>query len=75
METFASKSCSTPHLIPDPKDIIYQNLQKSKAILTCVMFANESLCKDASLGNTTIYHALWAVDGYLEEIESMFDQL
>jgi hypothetical protein len=73
METHAKSSCNSSPL--NLKDTTYHNLQKSKAILTCVMFATEFIRDDMALDNQTIYHALWAVDDYLENIETMLEQL
>lgn len=59
----------------DLNDAIYSKLQKSKAILTSVMFASEFIRSDTTvLDNHTIYHALWAVEEYLAEIENLLHQ-
>ena len=49
----------------DLNDALFCKLQKSKAILTAIMFAGERI------ESNTVYGALWAVDDYLEEIEAL----
>lgn len=66
---------SQTSLSPNLRDSIYSKIQKSKAILTAVMFATEFIRNEMSLDNQTIYHALWAVDDYLIEISDLFDRL
>lgn len=52
----------------DFKEKIYEKLVKAKAVLTCIMFAAEFLRDDKILDNTTIYHTLWVVDEYLDDL-------
>ena len=40
-----------------------------------LMFAAEILQKDRHLGTHSLYHILWTVDHYWEEIEKFFQQL
>lgn len=47
------------------KDAIEERLNKMKGILNCLMFAN---IQDEELDCDTTYHALWAMDGFLDEI-------
>ncbi len=72
MEQFSHSNPSTSYI--DICDTIYSKIQKSKAILTSVMFATEFIRDDVALDNSTIYHALWAVDDYLEDIEMLLDK-
>ncbi|MFT3742168.1 MAG: hypothetical protein QM752_05795 [Gammaproteobacteria bacterium] len=58
----------------DLSDTILSHIQKSKTILTSVMFATEFLRDDMVVNQHTIYHALWAVDDYLEGIEALLNQ-
>ncbi len=58
----------------DVSDAIYSKIQKSKAILTSVMFATEFIRRDMTMDNHTIYHAWWAVDDYLEDIEMLLSK-
>ena len=57
------------------QDAIYSKIQKSKAILTCAMFAAEFIRDGMELDNHTFYHVLWAIDDCLEEIDLLFEQL
>lgn len=59
----------------DLKDAIYTRINKAKAILTCVMFAAEVLQRDPHLGAHSLYHALWAADDNLKEMETLLTQL
>lgn len=59
----------------DLNDSIYSKIQKSKAILTAVMFATEFIREEMALDNQTIYHALWVVDDYLTDVEGLCRQL
>ena len=59
----------------DLKDALYVKIQKSKAVLTCIMFAVQFIRGEVELDNNTLYHALWAVDDYLEELGLLFEQL
>lgn len=56
------------------RDAIYTKIQKSKAVITPVMFATEFIRSDMKLDNT-IYDTLWAVDDHLEELDLLFRQL
>ena len=55
----------------DLKDAIHSHLNKTKAILTCAMFATEFIRDDVKLDDHTLYHVLWAADDYLEDIETL----
>lgn len=57
------------------KDAIDERLGKLKGILNCLMFAMEFVQDDNELDNETAYHALWAVDGFLEEITCLKQKL
>lgn len=59
----------------DIKDAIYARMNKVKAILICAMFATEVLQKDPRSGAHSLYHALWAADDNLEEMEVLLNQL
>jgi hypothetical protein len=56
------------------KDSIHSRINKAKAITTSVMFALDHL-NGASSDRCTLYHALWAIDGYLEQLDKLFQQL
>ncbi len=56
------------------QDAICARINKSKAILTCLMFA-AGYRGSSNVDGHTIYHALWAVDQYLEEMDVLFRQL
>ncbi len=71
---YQSNYTSPPDLF-DLKDQIYEKITKAKSVLTCIMFAAEFLCDDIKLDNHTLYNALWAADGYLEELEVLFNRL
>jgi hypothetical protein len=73
MENLSSHNTSLSSI--DIKDAIFSKMQQSKAIITCVMFATEFIRDDMRLGNATLYHALWAVDHYLEELGLLLEQL
>lgn len=55
------------------KDAIDERLSKIKGILNCLMFAN--LQNEEELDNDSTYHALWAMDGFLEEISCLKQKL
>lgn len=57
------------------RDAIYSKIQQSKAILTCIMYSTKFVRSDIELDQTTLYHALWAVEDYLEELDSLFQEL
>ena len=57
------------------QDSIIEKISKAKSILTCIMFSAEFLREDMEIDNHTFYHALWAVDEYLEELEKLFEQI
>lgn len=73
MNTLSPISCNASFI--NLKDAIHGKIQKSKAILTSVMFATEFIRNDMALDTHTVYHALWAVDDYLENIETLLEQL
>jgi len=73
MEQFSIKSAAFSHL--EIKDAIYTKIQKSKAVITSVMFATEFIHNDMKLDNNAIYHASWVVDDYLEELDLLFRRL
>lgn len=68
-------NCKSSNHLFDLKDQIYEKIAKAKSVLTCVMFATEFIRDDMVLDKRTLYHALWATDGYLEELEMLFNQL
>lgn len=53
------------------QDAIDERLDKIKGILNCLIFALEFTQSDQQLDNYSAYHALWAIDGYLEEINCL----
>ncbi len=55
------------------KDQIFEKLHKAKAVLTCIMFAAEFVRGETEIDNHTLYHALWAVDEYLEQLVKLYD--
>ena len=57
------------------RDAIHINIQQSKAILTCIMFATEFVRPEITLDASTLYHALWSVDDHLEKLALLFQQL
>jgi hypothetical protein len=59
----------------DLKDAIHSRISKAKAILTCVMFASEFVRDDMTMDDHAVYHALWAADDYLEELDMLFQRL
>ena len=59
----------------DLKDAIYCRINKTKAILTCVMFAAEFLRDDMEVDNHTLYNALWIADDCLNELGVLFQRL
>lgn len=51
---------------------IDERVCKIKGILNCVMVASEFISNSGSQpANGTIYHALWSIEGYLEELETL----
>lgn len=63
-----------PNLALDEvKDAIFSRINKTRAILTSVMFA---VIKDSSmLDNSTLYHALWAADDFIGDLDMLFKHL
>lgn len=57
------------------KDQIHEKITKAKSVLTCIMFATEFVHNEVEIDNHTIYHALWSVDDYLEELDILFQRL
>lgn len=55
--------------VPDIKDAIDEKFRKIKGILNCLIFALEFTQEDQRLDASSAYHALWAIDGFLEEID------
>lgn len=53
------------------QDAVDERLDKIKGILNCLIFALEFTQCDQQLDNHSAYHALWAIDGYLEEINCL----
>lgn len=49
---------------------IEERVCKIKGIINCVMLASEHISDaSAKLPNSTVYHALWSIEGYVEELE------
>ncbi len=57
--------------ILDIKDGIDERINKAKGILNCLMFAIEHITSNKELNNNSTYHALWAVDGFIDEINCL----
>lgn len=55
-------------------DEIYSRFQKTKAVLTCIMFAIQFVRDEVELDNGTLYNALWAVDDQLFDLERLYKQ-
>jgi hypothetical protein len=75
MENQNSFNTCQPQHSPSIKDQTYEKINKAKSVLTCVMFATEFVRDEMVVDNNTIYHALWAVDEYLDELEKLFQQI
>ena len=56
----------------DIQDAIHERLTKARSIVSCLLAGNAGI---AELRNRFIYGAMWAIDGYLEEIEILHDML
>lgn len=57
------------------KDAIHGTLKKTKAILTCIMFSTEFIRDGLELDEHTLYHALWAADDYLDDLQLLLNRL
>ncbi len=75
MSNFPNHDSPSSVAIINVQDLIYAKVQKSQAVLTCIMFAAQFVRGEMELDNNTLYHALWAVDDYLEELGLLFEQL
>lgn len=53
------------------RDQIHEKINKAKSVLTCIMFAAEFVSDGIGIDRNTLYHALWALDDYLEEITDL----
>lgn len=69
---YPSNSTHSPDLII-LKDQIYEKINKAKSVLTCAMFATEFVRDEVEIDNHTLYHALWVVDEYLDELIKIWD--
>ncbi len=63
------------HVIIHLEDQTREKITKAKSILTCVMFSTQFVRNEMELDSNTIYHALWAIDEYLDELDLLFQQL
>lgn len=52
-------------------DAIDEKISKIKGILNCVIFALEFSDSDDKLDHSSAYHALWAIDGFLDEVNCL----
>lgn len=57
------------------KDAIDERISKLKGILNCLMFAMEFVQSDDELDNESAYHALWTMDGFVEEINCLKNKM
>ncbi len=55
----------------DLKDKIYEKITKAKAVISCIMFAVEFVRDEVEIDNHTLYHALWVVDEYLDDLKRL----
>jgi hypothetical protein len=55
----------------DIKDAIDERMNKARGVLNCLIFALEFTNEDQELDESSAYHALWALDGFLEEIDCL----
>lgn len=62
-----NSSCTTINI----KDAIDERFNKIKGILNCLIFALEFTQDDQELDSSSAYHALWAIDGLLDEINCL----
>jgi hypothetical protein len=62
-----------PHASPlDLKDAIHEVCTKSKAILTCMLFAMNFAREEMELDQGTIYHLVSTMHGYVDEMAQLF---
>ena len=73
MET--SPLSNPKHTIINLEDQTHEKIAKAKSILTCVMFSTGFVRNEMELDNNTLYHALCAIDEYLDELNLLFQQL
>jgi hypothetical protein len=59
----------------DLKDAIDERYSKLRGVLNCLIFAIEFTQEDQELDNSSAYHALWAIDGFLEEVDYLRKKL
>lgn len=57
--------------IPDCKDAMDEKFCKIRGILNCVIFALEFANGDDKLDHSSAYQALWAIDGFLDEVNCL----
>lgn len=57
--------------IIDIKNAIDERVSKIKGVLNCLMFATEFIQGDDELDNNSVYHTLWVIDGFLDEINCL----
>ena len=73
MET--SQLSNPKHVLIKLEDQTHEKIAKAKSILTCVMFSTGFVRNEMELDSNTLYHALWAIDEYLDELNLLFQQL
>jgi hypothetical protein len=61
--------------ITNLKDAIAERIDKIRGILNCVMFAIEFTNDYDELDSSSAFHALWAIDGLLEETDCLRTKL
>jgi len=54
------------------KDAIHERLSKAASVTSCLL-----ACKggQASLSDQLMYGAIWAIDGYLQDIDGLYERL
>lgn len=53
------------------QDAVEERINKMKGVLNCLIFSLEFTQEDQELDSTSAYHALWAIDGFLDEINCL----
>jgi hypothetical protein len=61
--------------VPTIKDAIHERMSKLSGVLTCLMYATEFIQDDQGLDRNSIYHTLWAMEGFLDEVNCLQQQL
>jgi len=57
------------------KDAMNDRFSKIKGILNCLIFALEFVQGDDELDHNSAFHALWAIDGFLDELCCLKEKL